>query len=86
MDILPIRYFNGPEPMKEIKHFFRTGAVVQHFYLEQPGQQDGKVADQEMPGNGLFFLQIYRPRVKLRFHDPERFLYPPQIMVSGINL
>ena len=28
--------------MKEIKHFFRTGAVNQHFYLESARKSKGK--------------------------------------------
>ena len=37
-----------------------------------------------MSGNRCFFLQIYRSRIQLRFHNPERFFYPPQIVVNRV--
>lgn len=60
--------------MDEIKNLFRTIFILQNMYLQEPRQQYRQVADQEMPGYGFFFLQIYRPCIQLGFHDPERFL------------
>ena len=38
-----------------------------------------------MTCNGVLLLQIYRPCIKLWFHDTEWFFYPPKIMISGID-
>ena len=41
--------------------------------------------DKEVTCNGVLLLQIYRPCIKLWFHDTEWFFYPPKIMISGID-
>ena len=38
-----------------------------------------------MPCDGFLFLHISRSGIKLRFHDTEGFLDPPEVMVGSID-
>ena len=81
-----IRDLNNAKVPEEIENFLRGILIRQGINLKDTHQQNRQIADQEVTGNGILLLQIYRPGIQLRFHDPKGFLNPPKVMVHRINV
>jgi len=59
--------------------------VAEDLELEDPGQQHGDVADEEMALDGVLLLEEYRPCVEVGLHDAEGLLDPPEMMVGPVH-
>ena len=65
IDVLPVRNLYHFELLHKTKDVFGAVPVPKDLELQESGQEDRKVTDQEMSGDRLFLLEIDGPCVQL---------------------
>ena len=77
-----VRHTSRP---RQSPHDVSGGELIsQHLHLQEPHEQHGDVAHEEVARDRALPLKIDRPSIELGLHHPEALLDPPEPVVGAV--